>query len=602
MNPITLCSPDGRLRATIENRENQLSWNLCHDDNFIIESSPLGLLLDGANLGENAKLQTPISGEIDEDYAVRGHHTRAHNRCKTLEIPVVSGSVNWTLQARIYDDGFAFRSRVAGIGARHINGEISSWTLPADSGVWLAERPNAWKLKSYAGWFMCADADELLTVSSQGPIQLAPLVLELPGGTYAAIAEAALCNFSGMRLKAVGERRVQADFTEAENGFDVSDEIVTPWRVTLWASDLNDLVNSDLFTNLNPAPDAALYPDVDYIRPGRCAWRWWSSDTGTPAQEREFVEYAGELGFEFSLVDDGWKDWTNCWDELKSICDLGRETGVGVLVWKDYKDVATPDDNYAQLRDWLDKIRDAGASGVKIDFMNAESKDKIEFQMAALREMARRRLMILFHGVQKPSGEVRTWPHEITREAIRGLELNKMTEGPITASHNAALPFTRFVVGHGDYTPVGFSNPGATTWAHQLATALIFTSPLQVIGEHPEFLLHNQLARPALDILKQLPTTWDETRVLAPSKIGAVAVFARRKGKSWWVGALNSETPVEFALDLSFLGAGRFDAIFLSSPGGEGFERREFSGVVAEFECPIKLAAGDGFVAVFDAV
>ena len=223
----------------------------------------------------------------------------------------------------------------------------------------------------------------------KAPIQLAPLVLELPDGTYAAITEAALSNFSGMRLRAVGKRRVEADFTEGADGFEVEGEIVTPWRITLVAQDLNALVNSDLLTNLNPAPDAALYSDTAYIRAGRCVWRWWSQDTGTPAQEREFVEYAAALNFEFSLVDDGWKDWPACWDELQTICDLGRAKGVGVLVWKDYKDVSAPDDNYAQLRAWLDQIQSVGASGVKIDFMNAESKDKIAFQSAALRETAR---------------------------------------------------------------------------------------------------------------------------------------------------------------------------------------------------------------------
>ena len=602
MNRLTLCSPNNRLQATIENHDNQIQWSLSHDQNFVIEPSPLGLILRGVNLGQGAQFGAPDNGEIDEIYTTRGHHKEAHNRCKTVQIPVTTNGVKWSLEARVFDEGFAFRSVVAGEGARRVNGETASWTLPAHSGVWLAERNNNWKLKSYAGWFVRTSAEELPTISSQGPVQLAPLVVELSDGNYAAITEAALNNFSGMRLRAIGERRVEADFTEGAAGFEVEGEIVTPWRVTMWSENLNDLVNSDLLTHLNPAPDAALYPDTDYIRAGRCAWRWWSRDTGTPDEERQFVEYASELGFEFSLVDDGWKDWPNCWDELKTICDLGREKGVGVLVWKDYKDVATPRDNYADLRDWLDKIQAAGASGVKIDFMNAESKDKIDFQSAALRETALRQLMVLFHGVQKPSGESRTHPHEITREAIRGLELNKMSEGPITPAHNAALPFTRFVVGHGDYTPVGFSNPGPTTWLHQLATAIVFLSPLQVIAEHPEFLLHNPNAQPALEILKRLPTLWDETRVLAPSKIGELAIFARRKGKSWWVAALNSERPVEFSLDLSFLGNDKYDAICLRSPQADEIERREVNDVSADFDCPVALAAGDGFVAVFDAI
>ena len=220
MNRISLCSPDGRLRADIENRENQLQWSLWHDGAPVIEPSPLGLVLDGLSLGQNAALGAPVEGEIDETYAVRGHHNQARNHCRTLQIPVETDGVTWSLEARIADDGFAFRSVVAGDDqiARRVSGEVSSWTLPAHTGVWLAERPNAWKLKSYAGWFLRAGVEELPTVSSQGPIQLAPLVLELPDGTYAAISEAALRDFSGMRLRAIGESPRRGRFHRGRRG------------------------------------------------------------------------------------------------------------------------------------------------------------------------------------------------------------------------------------------------------------------------------------------------------------------------------------------------------------------------------------------------
>lgn len=133
--------------------------------------------------------------------------------------------------------------------------------------------------------------------------------------------------------------------------------------------------------------------------------------------------------------------------------------------------------------------------------------------------------MVNFHGSHPPTGESRTYPTEMTREGIRGLELNKMREGPIPAWHNAALPFTRLVVGHGDYTPLGYSRPGPTTFAHQLATVILFTSPMQVIAEHPEVLLTDPATAPALDLLTQIPAVWDETVVLEPSAIGELAML-----------------------------------------------------------------------------
>lgn len=193
---------------------------------------------------------------------------------------------------------------------------------------------------------------------------------------------------------------------------------------------------------------------------------------------------------------------------------------------------------------------------VKLDFIDSESRESIDFELAALRLAAERKLMINFPGVLTPTGEPRTYPNEITREGFRGLELNKIvTETVIPARHNAALPFTRLAVGHGDRTPLGYSRPGLTTWAHQLVTVGQFVSQLQVIGEHPETLLRDPHTRPALDVLKAIPAVWDKTRVLEPSRIGELSLIARRTGQTWFLSALSGDHPVSLpALDLSFLG------------------------------------------------
>jgi alpha-glucosidase len=184
--------------------------------------------------------------------------------------------------------------------------------------------------------------------------------------------------------------------------------------------------------------------------------------------------------------------------------------------------------------------------------------------MAVLRFAAQRKLLINFHGCRKSTGEARAWPNEMTREGIRGLELNKMKEGPIPAWHNAALPFTRFVVGHADYTPftVTPAKLGPTTVTHQLATVVCFTSPLQTIAEDPEVLFQPQW-NGLVSILKQIPSVWDETRVLSGSRIGDLAVMARRKGDTWFVVALNGADKREYSLNLSFLDGQTYSAILV---------------------------------------
>ena len=479
---------------------------------------------------------------------------------------------------------------------------VSGPFLPAvSSGSPSATTPEAEELRCE---YISTNVERLPTISAQGPIQLAPIVLELHGGGYALISEAGVVNYSGMRLRAIGHRKLQVDFTEGDRGFDVQGPLVTPWRVTLLGATLNDLVNSDLIANLNPPPDPVLYADRSYIRPGRTDWRYWSRNTGTEAEEEQYVDYEAALGFEYTLVDDGWKEWPDAWSQMKRLCDYARTRHVSILAWRDYNFIADPDNDYAQLRDFMDRSKAAGLAGVKIDFFNAESKDRIDYQHRALVLAAERHLIVDFHGIQKPTGESRTYPNEITSKAIRGIELNKMSEGDITPSHNAALPFTRFVIGPADYTPLSYTWPGATTWSQQLAMLITLTSPWQTISEDPEILLHEPAVQPALDVTNAIPTTWDETRVLPGSAIGRLVIMARRKGNDWFLAVVNGQNqPVTLpSLDLSFLGGSHYRAVLLSSPERRSFQRRQiddFTSTDPFASTPLSLSAGDGFVAWF---
>ena len=237
--------------------------------------------------------------------------------------------------------------------------------------------------------------------------------------------------------------------------------------------------------------------------------------------------------------------WKDPWTQLKTLSDYSNNKHVRLILWNHSNQICDPADNYLLMRTWLDKVKQAGIAGIKIDFMNSESKYFVDFEINLLKECARRKLLVNFHGCQKPTGEVYTYPNEITREGIRGLELNKLTEGPIPSYHNVLLPFTRFIVGHGDYTPFSFVNSGQTTFAHQLATLVAFNSPLQVIAEDPAVLLHEPSVTPALDLIRAVPTVWDQTIVLSQTNLSKMAVAARRSGSEWFIYALNGTDRAE---------------------------------------------------------
>lgn len=565
---FSMQSPSGNIKANLfTDSDGSLTYEVYFKEQQVIEPSQLGISVGGIDLGHVVRIGKPSSHVVKQTYATRGKHPQAvdHSLQWTFPIetgpietgPIETGKRRHSIQFRLYDDGVAFRYIVPGIGTQHVDGERSSWKVIGGTKVWYFERLNKdWKLKSYAGEWLQTDITDLHRVSppSTGPAQGTPLVCELPDGHgYVAITKAALSNYSGMRLRPIGNRTVAANFAEGDTGFDVDGEIVTPWRVTLLANDLNDLVNSDLIGNLNPRPDEKLFKDRDYILTGRCVWSWETLGLGTPETQRTFIDLAAEIGFEFSLIDDGWKDWDEPFATVRSLCQHARKNNIGVWLWVHSRDIMDPRNDYSAMQDYFQQVAATGAVGIKIDFMNGESKKLIDFEIAALRIAAQNRLMVNFHGCHASTGESRTWPNEMTREGIRGIEVNKMREGPLTASHNAALPFTRFVVGHADYTPLLYTNPGPTTLAHQLATTIAFDSPLQIYAEHPRTMMQSPAVMSARDVMKEIPTVWDETIVLPGSKIGDLAAFARRSGDTWFVGILNGVGQREYTVSLDFL-------------------------------------------------
>ncbi|MFH1540102.1 MAG: glycoside hydrolase family 97 catalytic domain-containing protein, partial [bacterium] len=230
--------------------------------------------------------------------------------------------------------------------------------------------------------------------------------------------------------------------------------------------------------------------------------------------------------------------------------------------------------------------------GVKIDFMDSESKTMIDFYEACLREGAANRLMIDFHGANKPTGEARTWPNEVTREGVRGLEY-KM----VFADHTATLPFTRYLAGHADYTPMYFQKDhmGNTSFAHQLASAVFLGSPVTFFGDDPE----NYLNSPARDAIEAMPIVWDETVVLEPSKIGRLAAFARRSGGGWFVAVLNAGGKREIEIPLDFLGEGKYKAVAYFDVQANPMEMRRAEAILdSSGRLPVRMRAAGGFLAM----
>lgn len=594
-------SPDGRVSAEISVKDNRLVFSGRCDGREVWLPSAAGLTLDGERIFENVSIRKAGAKRIDEKYLVLSSADSLRNIANELTVDVRNRKTgnSYQMDIRCYDNGIAYRTRIPrnpARNARRINSEEAEWRLPAGGRAVFGERNSSWKLKTYAGEFRISPLDSLHLVSEQGPMQMMPILYETSDSLYLTIAEAALFNYSGMRLKAEAGGLLRGNFTEPD-GFDVEGEITTPWRVLMINRNLSEVVNNHLLTDLAPAADPLLFSDRSWIRPGRSVWSWWSNIDGrfmTSEGEKEMIDRASNLGFEYTTLDEGWEDRADKWGFVADLVKYGAPKKVDVILWRHWNRLNNPRDNYAAMGLFMDSVAAAGAKGLKIDYMNGEDKERVDFTTRALQLAAERRLLVNFHGCQKPSGEMRTYPNEITREAVRGLELNRISadynarmrreckpvlEGPqppgtenipIPAAHDVLLPLTRGALGPTDYTPVGISNPGYTTPAHHLAMSVLLESPLQTMAENPFHLFRNKGLKPAIDFLGSLPTVWDEREVLKATRLGGSLMMKKRSGRDYYLAGVSVKS-VPVTLTLDFLDEDGIYEGLLIKDSAEGF-------------------------------
>lgn len=570
-----LKSPDGNIVFQWQVNDGQIFFDVTKDGQPVIEKSPVRFSIDNKVMTQHCSTSAPKFYKVDETYPTRGAHSQAVNKANGMNLPVKGESgYDLTIEARAYDDGVAFRILSPGKpDAERVPDEETTFIIPAGSQMWYHDM-----YAHYEGLHQKKEVSEVKNGEWAAP----PITIKLPGNNgYACISEAALRNYAGMSLQADGKRGLVTRLGHAQPaGYPfahdysleeaqrlsapaaITGDITTPWRSIIIADDLNELVNTDLISNLSPAPDKKLFPkgvNTDWVKPGRSVWCWLDGGERTVEGMKEFSRLAGELGFEYNTVDAFWYRWTD--EQIKDLVDYSDKLGVKIWLWRHGRDLRDPQ----KRKELFDRCRRLGIAGLKLDAMSHESKEFIDLYQACLKEAAEHKLMLNIHGSNKPTGEVRSWPNEMSREGVHGLEYGKHQFDWTT--HNVTLPFTRFVVGAGDYTPVVFGERRLeTSWCHQIATALVFNSSVIFFGSHPQAILDN----PAVDLFKSMPAEWDETIVLPQSEIGEIAAFARRKGDTWYLAVLNGTQERTMQFPLTFLNDGWYEGTVYKDRPGDG--------------------------------
>ncbi len=603
MEQVQVVSPDGQIKLTILPNAERLTFTVTMGDTTVIEPSVIIMNLDGYDLSSGVVFRKAEPYEVNETYPWTGNFSTATNRCRGVRITLEHdlSFVSYVLEVRAFDDGAAYRHVIPGGAAlTRVPDEYSTFLLPGGSAVWYAGLAAG----HYEDTYRQKDIAEVRPGEWASP----PLTFQLPNGAgYAAITEANLVDYSGMGLEADGRggwtvglghrqplnypfelRYGREEAKRLGQAAAIAGTITTPWRVVMTGRDLNVLVNSAILPNLCPPPDPQLFPEgikTAWVQPGRAVWRYVDGGPGGVDGMKEFSRLGGQLGFEHHVIEGFWSRWSP--EERRDVVEYSKQQGVGLWFWKHSNQLRTIE----AREEFFRMLQELGVVGAKIDFMDHEHKEVIDLYEALLRTAAEHRIMLNFHGANKPTGRERTLPNDMVREAVKGMESRNLAG---RARHQTILPFTRYLAGAADYTTMIFSERrGDTTWANQIASLVIFNSPLLTIAANPQSILDN----PAVEVIKSIPSAWDATIVLPESEIGELAAYARRTGDTWFVAAMCGPQPKTLEAPLSFLDAGSYEVSIVHDDETDDSLTIEGAAKARGDSLRLELRAGGGFVA-----
>jgi alpha-glucosidase len=601
---VRVASPDGQIvfilsdaptTHALVHTSNALRYSIDFHGKWLMDEGVLGFQLQGQPaLGPGMQKIAEHASQHDETYtipvgktsSVRDHYNAAVVDCED------SFHRKLSIEVRVYDDGAAFRYILPsqpGLKNVRIEHELTSFTYAKDATLYPLVVDGF--QSSYEDEYQ---ARQVSGIHRDWLIAL-PLLAEVPGAGWVGITEADIENYAGMYLrKADASFGLKAELSPHidKPGIAVESDgpVTTPWRVIMIGDEPGRLVESNIVLNLNPPSKIA---DTSWIKAGKSAWDWWSGEaapsvsfkTGmNTATMKHYIDFASASGFPYMLIDAGWalanrkgpNDYAAFADitkidpavDMPELLRYAKEKNVRIWLWSHWTSVDKyMDQAFPLFEQW-------GIAGVKIDFMNRDDQQMVAWYRHVAELAAQHHLMIDFHGAFKPDGLRRTWPNVITREGVMGKEYLKWS-ARTTPVHNTTLPFTRMLAGPLDYTPGAFGNvtraqfeardkePMApNTRAHELALYVVLESPLAMVSDYPE----HYSGQHDFEFIKQVPTTWDEVRVLGGRPMEDITV-ARRSGNDWYVGSITNWDARAVKVPLSFLGGGKYVAeIYADAP------------------------------------
>lgn len=620
-------SPDGRIKVSVQTEGGQLSYSISQDSESLIVPSKLGFELMGGNiLGDNTEILSVTHSSHKETWETVWGESRLiednHNS-------MIVHTAHLDVEFRVFNDGVGFRYIFPDdLGEFRIREELTEYKFArADHKIWWMPRSEPY-YEAYGNHTTFDEIDCAYT----------PVTITGADGRFYSIHEAALLDFAKVNLVGSDASTLKTSLTKWSGGTGVyvTDTRTTPWRIIIITDRAGGLIESHLMLNLN---EPCKIEDTSWCKPGKYIGIWWElhkymrtwyygpQHGATTERTKEYIDFAAAHNIQAVLVE-GWnKGWDGNWMknstgfsfteaypdyDFDEVMKYAASKGVQMIIHNET--AANTEHYFSQIDEAYALYQKYGMHYIKTGNVNLlmDGKEEHDGQYGVnrlheiVKKAAQYQINVDEHEPCIPTGLCRTWPNLMTGEAIRGQEHDAWeADGGNKPEHQTVCPFIRGLAGPMDYTfgTFDFSNPNTptsrvkTTISKQLAQYVVIYSPLQMASD----LYEAYEGVKAFDFISDVPTDWEQTKVL-DAVIGDYVVTARqeRGGSDWYLGAITDENARTLDVPLSFLGKGKWMAqIYEDTPqtsyetSPETYQYREVE-VSAKDVLSLKLATSGG--------
>lgn len=624
--PITVTGPDTRLKVDLAVNGGIPMYSVSYDGKTILEKSPLGFIANTGNFSQGMSLIGQETSQINKTYT--------QDRIKRSVVNYAANELTVRLQNtnkqpvnivfRVSNNDVAFRYEIpksSETGSMVINEEKTGFDFPEYTTTFLTPQSDAmigWKRTKPSYEEEYTPDAPMNTRSQYGHGYTFPGLFRIGNDGWALVSETGVdSKFCASRLSDAtpeGLYTIAYPMPEENNGNGTSAPGialpgVTPWRTITVGNNLKPIVETTVpWDVVEPR-----YESEHTYQFGRGTWSWilWQDGSINFDDQIRYINLAAAMGYEFFLIDNWW-DKNIGHKRMEELARDAQSKNVSPIVWysssgywNDIEQSPTNimDNPITRKREmkWLQKI---GAKGIKVDFFGGDKQETMRLYEAILSDADDHGLMVIFHGCTLPRGWERMYPNYVGSEAVLASEnliFNQHFND--NEAFNACLhPFIRNAVGSMEFGGTFLNkrynrtNDGGTTRrtsdVFQLATAVLFQNPIQNFALAPNNL--TDAPEVALDFMKQIPTTWDET-VFIDGYPGKYAVLARRHGNRWYIAGINAQKePLKLSLNLPMLNNG--DVVVTYTDGKQGEPQRKELSVKTATSVPVTIQPNGGVI------